>query len=48
MRSSGPDLSTSVAGANAPAFVERSNGRGNKSHKPPRVAGANAPAFVER
>ena len=39
-----------VAGANAPAFVERSNYGHIRLHAPDSdsVAGANAPAFVER
>ena len=39
---------TGVAGANAPAFVERSNTSTWPTSWTRCVAGANAPAFVER
>ena len=43
-----PEAHTRVAGANAPAFVERPIKAMNSRSETPCVAGANAPAFVER
>ena len=41
-------LDPRVAGANAPAFVERTARNSARTSRRRRVAGANAPAFVER